>query len=46
MIWKDVWKSATITSGVQSVTMDGTSMMPEWLVGKLDFLVVQTVSRK
>lgn len=38
--WKDEWRFATTTSGVLSVITDGTSMMPEWRVGSLDFLVL------
>ena len=44
MRWKDVWKSVTTTSGVQYAIMVGTSMMPGWLVGKLDMPVVDPVS--
>ena len=32
---KDVLNCATIISGVQSVMMDGTTVMPVWLADKL-----------
>ena len=35
---KDVLSCATTTCGAQSVTMDGTTLMPVWLVDKLDTL--------
>ena len=35
---KDVLSCVTTTSGAQSVTMDGTTVMPVWPADKLDTL--------